>query len=259
MNPLKKKLDYHYRFFDRRQISPDPLEFLHRYSDPNDIEAIGIISSVFAYGRVEQIISTLNRLCVIMKEKPYDFIVNFNYEKDASLFSGIKHRFYTSEDIALFFFILHRAYTAYSSLKELFLLYYFEMDKNLKESMSFFSRNLLSLSGFMKEEISPGLGFMFPDPMTGSACKRMNLFLRWMVRHDELDFGLWPEIPKNKLLIPVDTHVARICRQLGLTKRQNVSWLMAEEITDNLKKFDPVDPVKYDFAICHIGMRKMDF
>lgn len=259
MNPLKKKLDYHYRFFDKRQISPDPLEFLHLYSDPRDIEAIGIISSVFAYGRVEQIISTLNRLSEVMKKSPYDFIVNYNYDEDASLFSGIKHRFYTSEDIALLFFILHRVYTGYASLKELFLLYYFEMDKNIKESLSFFSRNLLSLSGLKEKEISPGLSFMFPDPMTGSACKRMNLFLRWMVRHDELDFGLWPEVPKSRLVVPVDTHVARICRDLGLTKRKNVSWLMAEEITENLKKFDTVDPVKYDFAICHIGMRKMEF
>jgi uncharacterized protein (TIGR02757 family) len=103
------------------------------------------------------------------------------------------------------------------------------------------------------------LKFMFPLPEKGSACKRMNLFLRWMVRKDELDFGLWSEIPTSKLIIPVDTHIARICTQLRLTKRNNVSWQMAEEITENLKKFDPNDPIKYDFAICHIGMRKLDF
>ncbi len=100
---------------------------------------------------------------------------------------------------------------------------------------------------------------MFPNPQKGSACKRMNLFLRWMVRKDELDFGLWEEIPKDKLLIPVDVHIARICKQLKLTKKKNVSWKMAEEITEKLKKFDSEDPVKYDFAICHIGMRKLVF
>jgi len=100
---------------------------------------------------------------------------------------------------------------------------------------------------------------MFPIPEKGSACKRMNLFLRWMVRKDELDFGLWNEIPVSKLIIPVDTHVASICTELKLTTRKNVSWKMAEEITENLKKFDPDDPVKYDFAICHIGMRKLKF
>ena len=100
---------------------------------------------------------------------------------------------------------------------------------------------------------------MFPIPEKGSACKRMNLFLRWMVRKDDLDFGLWKEIPTSKLVIPVDTHIARICKQLELTSSETVSWNMAEEITDNLKKFDPDDPVKYDFALCHIGMRKLNF
>jgi uncharacterized protein (TIGR02757 family) len=110
-----------------------------------------------------------------------------------------------------------------------------------------------------QKKVSSGLKFMFPNPAKGSACKRINLFLRWMIRKDELDFGLWNEIPTNKLVIPVDTHVAKISASLKLTKRKNVSWQMAEEITENLKKFDPVDPVKYDFALCHIGMRKMKF
>ena len=100
---------------------------------------------------------------------------------------------------------------------------------------------------------------MVPDPFNGSACKRVNLFLRWMVRKDELDFGIWNEIPAHKLVIPVDTHIAKISRQLKLTERKSTDWKMAEEITENLKKADPLDPVKYDFAICHIGMRKLDF
>ncbi len=100
---------------------------------------------------------------------------------------------------------------------------------------------------------------MFPLPEKGSACKRINLFLRWMVRKDELDFGFWDFISPSKLIIPVDTHIARIAISLKLTTRKNVSWQMAEEITSNLGKFDPVDPVKYDFALCHIGIRKLSF
>ena len=100
---------------------------------------------------------------------------------------------------------------------------------------------------------------MFPNPQSGSACKRMNLFLRWMVRKDELDFGIWKAVRKDQLVIPVDTHIARISRELGLTTRKNVSWQMAEEITEKLKKFDSKDPIKYDFAICHIGIRKLEF
>ncbi len=109
------------------------------------------------------------------------------------------------------------------------------------------------------EHDSRGVRFMFPDPLKGSACKRQNLFLRWMIRNDELDFGLWKEIPTSKLIVPVDTHIAQISKKLQLTKRENVSWKMAEEITNNLKKFDENDPVKYDFALCHIGMRKLKF
>src|SRR5690606_18004411 len=107
--------------------------------------------------------------------------------------------------------------------------------------------------------ISSGFSFMFPIPEKNSACKRLNLFLRWMVRKDELDFGFWNSVKPDKLIIPVDTHIARICRELDLTKKRNVTWQMAEEITNNLKLYDPVDPVKYDFAVCHIGIRKLKF
>jgi uncharacterized protein (TIGR02757 family) len=110
-----------------------------------------------------------------------------------------------------------------------------------------------------KGDVSSGIKFMFPDPESGSACKRMNLFLRWMVREDELDFGLWKGMRADQLIIPVDTHIARIAQKLKLTRRKNISWHMAEEITENLKRFDPNDPVKYDFALCHIGMRNLKF
>lgn len=258
---LKRKLDYHYKYFDRSQISPDPLEFLHKYSNPYDIEITGLISSIFAYGNVHQIINTLNKINEAVKWQPFNFVMEYNYEKDRCIFENIKHRFYTANDIALLFFILHRVYTSYPSLKDLFLLYYFDEDENIKNSLSRFSSNLISLLTHSEngEEVSPGVKFMFPDSFSGSACKRMNLFLRWMVRSDELDFGLWSEVSKSKLIIPVDTHVAKICKNLGLTQQRSVSWRMAEEITNNLKQYDPTDPVKYDFAICHIGMRKMEF
>jgi len=255
---LKQKLDYHYRFFDRSRISPDPLEFLHMYDNANDIEAAGIISSVFAYGNVTQINNTLEKIHKIMHYKPYEFIIKFDYLKKKHLFDNLKHRFYTGDDIARFFCGLNKIYKNYGSLKYFFLLYFFEKEENLKTSISCFSKNMLGIcSG--NDDTSLGMKFMFPDPEKGSACKRMNLFLRWMVRKDELDFGLWSEIPASKLVIPVDTHVARICKELKLTRSNTVSWKMAEEITDNLSKFDSRDPVKYDFAICHLGMRKMNF
>jgi uncharacterized protein (TIGR02757 family) len=258
---LKRKLDYHYRYFGKNRISPDPLEILHKYSKPEEIEIIGFIASLFSYGNVTQIINTLGEIEKIIDQHPYDFILNFNKKNDGKYFNGLKHRFYTEEDIVSLFEILHQGYLSYANLKELFLLYYFEEEPNLKNSISCFSKNLMNLCVHCdkKAKVTSGLKFMLPDPLKGSACKRMNLFLRWMIRKDDLDFGLWKEIPPSKLVIPVDTHVARICRELKLTNRKNISWKMAEEITNKLRKFDPVDPVKYDFAICHIGMRKMKF
>jgi len=255
---LKQKLDYHYRYFDKTKISPDPLEFPHRFKNKYDIEISAFISSVFAYGNVVQIMNTLEKIHKIMKNEPYEFVMKFDYEKKKHLFDGIIHRFYTPDDIARFFCALSKIYKNYGSLKYFFLLYYFDKENNLKNSITFFSNNMLNVCTG-KNETSHGLKFMFPDPVKGSACKRMNLFLRWMVRKDELDFGLWSEIPPSKLVIPVDTHIARICKELKLTRSKTVSWKMAEEITGNLAKFNSEDPVRYDFAICHIGMRKLSF
>jgi len=255
---LKHKLDYHYKYFDKSRLSPDPLEFPHRYKNYYDIEISALISSVFAYGNIVQIMNTLEKIHAIMGISPYEFVMNFNFKKQSMIFASIKHRFYTSNDIARLFYGLNRVYSNYGSLRYFFLLYYFEKEPDLKNSISFFSRNILDICS-IGEKLSHGLTFMFPDPYKGSACKRMNLFLRWMIRHDELDFGLWCEIPPSKLIIPVDTHVAKICKMLKLTRMKGVSWKMALEITSNLSKFDHFDPVKYDFAICHIGMRKMKF
>jgi uncharacterized protein (TIGR02757 family) len=255
---LKEKLDYHYNFFDKSKISPDPLEFLHMYSDESDIEIAGIISSVFAYGNVKQIINSLEKIHKIMNYKPNEFVNNYTGKKGRKLFGNMKHRFYSSEDIVLLFLILQKVYKKYGSLKNLFYKCCSENDGNLKSAISNFSKIMIKLSGY-GTDASAGIKFMFSDPLKGSACKRMNLFLRWMVRKDELDFGLWNKIPTSELIIPVDTHVAKICKKLNLTKRKNVSWKMAEEITEKLKTFDPIDPVKYDFAICHIGMRRLSF
>jgi len=257
---LEQKLDYHYKVFDKTKISPDPLEFLHFYKNEQDIEVIGFLASVFAYGNVKQINNSLERIRTIVKNKPFTYVVKFT-QKDYKDFKGLKHRFYSQEDIVNLFLVLKDVFLNYGSLKNLFLDFYNPHEPNLKNSVSKFSNHLVDIvkKETNQQEVSRGVMFMFPLPEKGSACKRMNLFLRWMVRKDELDCGLWNEIPTSKLLIPVDTHIAKICKSLKLTRRKNVNWKMAEEITEKLKKFDPNDPVKYDFALCHIGMRKMKF
>ncbi len=257
---LEQKLNYHYKAFDKSQISPDPLQFLHLFNHERDIEVIGFIASIFAYGNVKQIINSLERIVALTQRKPYNYVIKFS-NKDNKDFKGLKHRFYTEDDIQILFLTLSRIYNDYDSLKNLFLKFYDPSEPKLKNSISKFSSCFIKtvMEKTSQNEVSRGIKFMFPRPEKGSACKRMNLFLRWMVRKDELDFGLWNEIPTSKLVIPVDTHIAKICKFLKLTKRKNVTWKMAEEITENLKKYDPIDPVKYDFALCHIGIRKQEF
>ena len=256
---LEEKLEYYYKAFNKSQLEPDPLQFPHMFEDENDIEVMGIIASVFSYGTVIQIINTLHKIVKGMNNKPFEFIKHFNLQNDSTKFTGLNHRFYTELDIIRFFHLIQIAYIEYGSLNKLFLNGFNNSDENVKRGLMNFSSFFLDSYRSKYGKISNGIKFMFPLPEKGSACKRMNLFLRWMVRNDELDFGLWNEIPKSKLLIPVDTHIAKICRRLKLTYRKNVSWNMAEEITGNLKRFDPNDPVKYDFALCHIGMRNLEF
>jgi len=255
---LKQKLEYHYRAFDKSKIEPDPLQFPHLFEDEKDIEVMAFIASIFAYGNMKQIINSLNKFLIVCNNKPYDFIKNYPVKK-SHLTNSFIHRFYSSKDIIQLFHLLNLAFQEFGPLKSLFISGYNETDSNTKDAITNFSSYFLQKAKQEFGTMSRGLIFMFPLPEKGSACKRINLFLRWMVRKDELDFGLWNEIPTSKLIIPVDTHIARICRQLKLTKRKNVSWKMAEEITNNLKKFDPNDPIKYDFAICHIGMRNLTF
>jgi uncharacterized protein (TIGR02757 family) len=254
---LKQKLEYHYNAFDKSKLEPDPLQFPHLFEDEKDIEVMAFIASVFAYGNVKQIINSLNTFLLIANNRPFKFISNISVNKN--LPTNFVHRFYSTKDILHLFQLLNLAYDENGSLKNLFLLGYDSEDENVKNTITKFNQYFLTKAQKEFKKLSRGIVFMFPLPEKGSACKRMNLFLRWMVRKDELDFGLWKEIPTSKLIIPVDTHIARICKQLNLTKRKIVGWKMAEEITNNLKKFDPNDPIKYDFAICHIGMRKLTF
>jgi len=255
---LEEKLDYHYKAFDKTKLEPDPLQFPHLFQDEKDIEVMAFIASVFAYGNVKQINSSLKRFLEIANNKSFQFIQKFDSRKVQKNITFV-HRFYSSKDIVQLFHLLNGAYSEFGTLRKLFLLGSDETDIDTKNAITNFSNYFLDRAQTEFGNLSRGLKFMFPLPEKGSACKRMNLFLRWMVRKDDLDFGLWNEIPTSKLIIPVDTHIARICKQIKLTKIKNVSWKMAEEITQNLKEFDPNDPVKYDFAICHIGMRKLNF
>lgn len=260
MKNLKDCLDKLYTAFDLKFLSPDPLEFVHQFKKPEEREVVGLIASSLAYGRVDKILASIRSVLEKMGNKPYRFVVNFNPKTDTKIFDGFVHRFNTGKDIACLVYFAKQMIEESGSVGKFFLKGYSNADKSIKNALVSFSERVLSLAPspiYGKQSLpkNAGVRFFFPSPKDGSPCKRLNLYLRWMVRNgDKLDFGLWKDIPSNKLIIPLDTHIARISRNIGLTKRKSPDWKMAEEITENLKKLDPMDPVKYDFALCRLGI-----
>jgi len=257
---LKVYLDNIYKRFDIRYLSPDPLEYLHRVKKAEDREIVGLIASSLAYGKVEMILKSVDQILVIMGYRPYDFVTNFSPKRDGKRLNGFTHRFNRGVDIACLIYLIQQVIEENGSLGNFFLKGYSNRDNNIRPALTHFVEGMLSLDSspfYGSKDIhgERGIRYLLPSPRRGSACKRLNLFLRWMVRRgDPIDFGIWDKVSPAKLIIPLDTHIARISRNIGLSSRRNADWQMAEEITGNLKKLDPDDPVKYDFAISRLGI-----
>lgn len=240
-------------------LSSDPLRFPRRYRKPQDQEIVAFVASSLAYGKVGHIRNSVESALTRMGDDPFRFIVGFDPGRDARRFDGFVHRFTRGLDLAVLCYLFRQVLERSGSLGNFFLLGYDAKDGDTGNALARFVRGVLSLdvSPFYPKGILPreaGVRFLFPSPAEGSACKRLNLFLRWMVRKDELDLGLWPAVSPAKLIMPVDTHVARVCRVLGLTRLKSASWRMAQEITKSLRELNPEDPTKYDFALCQLGI-----
>lgn len=229
-------------------IKNDPVQFPHLFDKQEDIEVSGLIASCFAYGSRPKIIETLKYIFKVTGNSPAEFARNFNIDRDAELFRGFIYRYNTEKDLVLLIHVIGQTLKKYGTLEKAFLKGYMPEEKNLKQSPANFVE---LLRGYLPcdETTCKGLFYLIPSPAGGSACKRLNLFLKWMIRKPPVDLNLWKTIPTNKLIIPLDTHVARISKKFGLTSRSGNDWKTAEEITENLKKFDENDPVKYDFAL----------
>jgi len=235
-------------------IPPDPLQFLYKYSKPADREVVGLLSAELAYGRVEQIEKSLNDLFGRMGTNPYAFVRNFS-EADCERLKSFKHRFTSGQDISDLLQVLREVLEERGCIENYFLLGYRETDENIVPALSKFCDSLLERCMMSNTgAVTKGLRYLLPNPTAGSACKRLNLFLRWMVRRDEVDPGLWSSIDKAKLIVPVDVHIARLCRILGLYERKTVSLATAVKITQSFAEIEPTDPVKYDFALSRIGI-----
>ena len=252
---IRNVLEKLYKRYNRRElISPDPLQFLYRYSDPADIEITAFLASALAYGRVQQIEKSLNNLLGRMGDSPSGFVINFDKDKRRTL-KDFKHRFTAGDDISDLLALLKTAINRCGSIEKYFALGYNPGDRNIIPALSKFCNSLLDIhAAGGKRQPSRGLKYLLVSPDGGSACKRLNLFLRWMVRDDDVDTGLWKSIEKARLIVPIDVHMGRLCKILGLYGRKTVSLSAAEEITESFAEIEPADPVKYDFALSRIGI-----
>ncbi|MBF0318330.1 MAG: TIGR02757 family protein [Nitrospirae bacterium] len=252
---LKTLLDGFYATFNfNERIANDPIEFPRRYAAQDDIETAGLIAASFAYGKVELFKPVAGRILSKMGASPADFLREFSVERQRGAFTGISYRFNKNEDIIAFLYILHRLAATHGSIKNAFMQ---NFNGSIYEALGGFVNLMLSVdtAAVYGGSVKPrGLLQLFPSPYKGGACKRFNMFLRWMVRDADIDLGIWGEIPKHALIIPLDTHIGRIARCLGLTTRKGNDWRTATEITEGLKRLDPDDPLKYDFALCHHGI-----
>ena len=252
---IRNVLEKLYKKYNRRElISPDPLQFVYNYSRPADMEVTAFLASALAYGRVKQIEKSLQNLLGRMGGSPYEFVVNFDKSKRRTL-KDFKHRFTTGDDISDLLMLFRTIISRHGSIERHFAQGYNPDDNNIIPALSNFCNSLLNMHAARhKGQTSRGLKYLLVSPAGGSACKRLNLFLRWMVRDDGVDAGLWKSIDKARLIVPVDVHMSRLCKILGLYNRKTTSLSAAAEITESFAEMEPADPVKYDFALSRIGI-----
>lgn len=249
---LKEKLDeLVYKYETSDFIKNDPVKFCHIFKEKKDIEIAGFISSTFAFGRRQIFIPKLENLFSIMKFQPYQFLKEVDFEKID--FSSASYRFIKAESILDFLKILKKIYLEYEDLESYFSFEISGFEKEKKFEKIHFMFKKIS-KRFYSSSNDPGLRYMIADASKFGACKRLNMFLRWMVRKSAVDVGIWSFVSKSDLLIPLDTHVGRISRQLKLLERKSNDYFSVLSLTSKLKQFDPYDPVKYDFALFGFGV-----
>jgi len=254
---LRSVLERLYADFNYPDSATDPIQIVRRYTRSDDREVVGFVAAALAFGRVTSVLQSIERVLAVMGNRPAAFVQQFEPRRDAAAFDGIVHRWTRERDIVALVWVMHQMIAAAGSIEAFFARGDEGASADVQGALDSFSTRALSLdlrAAYGRVPRRPGVCYFFPRPSAGSACKRLNLFLRWMVRKDALDLGVWSRVPPARLVVPLDTHVIRVGRCLKLTTYTSPGWRMARDITSSLRALDPDDPVKYDFALCHLGM-----
>ena len=257
---LKQLLDHQYESFNIPDSATDPIQIVRRFDDPADREIVAFLASGLAFGRVASVMASVERVLRAMPRPPAEFVERFEPWRDAAILRPLVHRWLRGPDLVALMLVLQHMRREHGSIEGAFLAGHDADAHDVAEGLERFTALACSVdvSRAYGRAVPAQAGFryFFPRPSKGSGCKRLNLFLRWMVRHDAIDPGGWTGIRPAQLIVPLDTHIVRIGRCLRLTRYTSPGWKMAREITDALRELDPEDPVRYDFALCHLGMMK---
>lgn len=243
---LKNCLEDIYGLYHKKEyIKPDPLQFLYNYKKEQDIEVAGLIAASFAVGRVDMILKTVDLILSKFPNLAVD-IKNGSYENFKKLFSGFVYRFYKEDELSFFLTSIKEVLKKYGTLGSCF-------NEQQKVSSTYLEAQT-KFAQILRAAGASNCGSLIPDPLKDSASKRLNLFFRWMIRKDDIDFGIWKG-DKRDLIVPLDTHIHHISVILGFVENKKSSNIKtALEITENLKKVDPDDPVRFDFSLSRIGI-----
>lgn len=255
---LGVKLERLYEAYNREDSAADPVQIVRRYAKPEDQEIVGFCAAALAFGRVASVLNTVETLVEVLGPSPSSYVRRFDPKAPHPELRAMVHRWIRGVDIVALLWILRQMVDRSGSIEAFFLEGFDSQAVDLSEALDSFSRRAMALDLASvygrRRPARTDVCYFFPRPSAGSGCKRLNLFLRWMVRRDEVDLGAWRSVPRSKLIVPLDTHVIRLGRCLGLTRYTSPGWRMAAEITASLRAIDPDDPVRFDFSICHVGM-----
>jgi uncharacterized protein (TIGR02757 family) len=259
---LKPVLDRLYTEFNYPDSAADPIQIVRRYQRADDREVVAFCAASLAFGRVASVLQSIERLLDLMGARPAAYVRDFDPFRQKKAFAGFVHRWTRGPDLVALLWILKQMFDRSGSIEGFFLEGYDPAAPDVTAALDSLSSRALAFDmtaaygppGKKLRSGRPGVCYFFPRPSAGSGCKRLNLFMRWMVRRDALDLGVWSRVAPAQLIVPLDTHVIRVGRCLGLTRYTSPGWRMARDITASLRRIDPDDPVKYDFSLCHLGM-----
>jgi uncharacterized protein (TIGR02757 family) len=254
-HPVKSDLSEHLetlytRYHRREYVHPDPLEFLYGYPEPGDREIVGMVASALAYGRVVQILKSVRTVLERMGPSPRSFVMSATQKQLQMELRDFRHRFTSGEEMASFLYAIRGVLERYGSLEACMARYFRAQEETVLGALCGFAEELAQRMG------NGTTSSLLPLPQRGSACKRLHLFLRWMVRRDEVDPGGWTAFPPSALIVPMDTHMFRIGRALGLISRGRADIRAALEMTDRFRQMVPEDPLRYDFCLTRLGIRR---